>query len=46
MLESGEWHLLEGVETKGNPRWRGLKRVLVERGYRVPPTTAKHDDHG
>ena len=36
--------MLDGVGTKGNPRWPGLKRVIGEAGFRAPVTT-KHDDH-
>ncbi len=45
MLKNGEWRMLDGVGTKGNPRWPSVKRVLGERGLRVPPITKKHDDH-
>ncbi len=45
MLKNGEWRILDGVGTKGNPRWPSVKRVLGERGLRVPPITRKHDDH-
>ncbi len=45
MLKSGEWRVLDGVGTKGNPRWPSVKRVLGERGLRVPGIAKKHDDH-
>lgn len=46
MQKNGDWRVLDGVGTKGNPRWPGLKRVLGERGLRMPGVTRKHDDHG
>ncbi len=50
MLKNGEWRMLDGVGTKGNPRWPSVKRVLGERvlgerGLRVPGITTKFDDH-
>ncbi len=45
MLKNGEWRVLDGVGTKGNPRWPSVRRVLGERGLRVPPFSTKHDDH-
>ena len=45
MQKNGDWRILDGVGTKGNPRWPGLKRVLGERGLRVPGITTRHDDH-
>ena len=44
MLKNGDWRMLDGVGTKGNPRWPGLKRAIGEAGLRAPITT-KHDDH-
>ena len=46
MQKNGDWRVLDGVGTKGNPRLPSLKRVLGERGLRVPLTTTRHDDHG
>lgn len=45
MLKNGEWRMLDGVGTRGNPRWPSVRRVLGERGFRVPGTTTKYDDH-
>ncbi len=45
MLKNGEWRMLDGLGTKGNPRWPSVKRVLGERGLRVPGVTTKFDDH-
>ncbi len=45
MLKNGEWRVLDGVGTKGNPRWPSVRRVLGEHGLRVPGITRKHDDH-
>ncbi len=43
-LKNGDWRMLEGVGTKGNPRWPGLKRLIGGNGLRSPVVT-KHDDH-